>query len=288
MSKIKVKKPIVEMDGDEMTRIIWSMIKEKLILPYLDVELKYYRPGRQEPRRDRRPDHHRRGRGDQGARRRRQVRHHHAGRRARHGVQAQEGLALAQRHDPRHPRRHGLPQADHGQQHPARGAELEQADHDRPPRLRRSLQEPGVHRHRPGQGRAGLHARGRPGEARLTIHDFNGPGVVMGMHNTDKSIRSFARACLNYALSEKVDLWFGAKDTISKTYHARFKDVFTEEVAKHQGELDKAGLDLSLPADRRRGGADHEARGRHPLGLQELRRRRLLRHGGRGLRFSSA
>jgi isocitrate dehydrogenase len=64
----------------------------------------------------------------------------------------------------------------------------------------------------------------------------------MGIHNTDKSIRSFARACINYATSEKVDLWFGAKDTISKTYHAHFKDVFNEEVAKHKAEFDEAGI----------------------------------------------
>jgi isocitrate dehydrogenase len=74
------------------------------------------------------------------------------------------------------------------------------------------------------------------------IHDFTGHGVVMGMHNTEKSIRSFAKACINYALSEKVDLWFGSKDTISKQYHGFFRDVFGEEIEKVKDELKKAGI----------------------------------------------
>jgi isocitrate dehydrogenase len=76
----------------------------------------------------------------------------------------------------------------------------------------------------------------------LTVHEFRGPGVVMGMHNIESSIRSFARACLNYAVSEKVDLWFGAKDTISKTYHARFKDIFREEADARRADLERAGV----------------------------------------------
>jgi isocitrate dehydrogenase len=66
----------------------------------------------------------------------------------------------------------------------------------------------------------------------LRVHEFKGRGVIMGMHNTEPSIRSFAKACINYALSEKKDLWFGAKDTISKQYHGFFRDVFGEEVEK--------------------------------------------------------
>jgi len=81
------------------------------------------------------------------------------------------------------------------------------------------------------------------GEKRvMKIHDFNGPGVIMGMHNTESSIRSFAQACINNALSEKVDLWFGAKDTISKQYHGFFRDVFAEEVEKAKDALLQAGV----------------------------------------------
>ncbi len=76
----------------------------------------------------------------------------------------------------------------------------------------------------------------------VKIHEFKGAGVVMGMHNTEKSIRSFAQACIKYALSEKVDLWFGAKDTISKQYHGFFRDIFAEEIGKVQGALQSAGI----------------------------------------------
>jgi isocitrate dehydrogenase len=76
----------------------------------------------------------------------------------------------------------------------------------------------------------------------VKIHDFDGRGVVMGMHNTEKSIRSFARSCINYALSEKTDFWFGAKDTISKQYHGFFRDVFAEEVEKVRDKLAQAGI----------------------------------------------
>jgi isocitrate dehydrogenase len=79
-------------------------------------------------------------------------------------------------------------------------------------------------------------------ERRLLLHDFKGPGVVMGIHNLEKSIRSFARACIAYALSEKVDLWFSVKDTISKTYHAYFKDVFAAETASRRADFERAGI----------------------------------------------
>ena len=92
MPKIKVANPVVELDGDEMTRIIWQLIKEKLILPYLDIDLQYYDPRHRAPRRDRRQGDRRCRRGDQGNRRRRQMRDHHAGRGARQRVQSQEDV----------------------------------------------------------------------------------------------------------------------------------------------------------------------------------------------------
>jgi isocitrate dehydrogenase len=84
-------------------------------------------------------------------------------------------------------------------------------------------------------------ASGKP-ETKVLVHEFKGPGVLMGIHNTEKSITSFARACINYALSEKCDLWFGAKDTISKKYDARFKAIFADEIAKHKAEFEAAGI----------------------------------------------
>jgi isocitrate dehydrogenase len=79
-------------------------------------------------------------------------------------------------------------------------------------------------------------------ERRLLVHEFDSPGVVMAIHNLEKSIRSFARSCINYALSERVELWFSMKDTISKKYHAFFRDIFSEEVAARRAALDKAGI----------------------------------------------
>jgi len=76
----------------------------------------------------------------------------------------------------------------------------------------------------------------------LKIHDFTSRGVIMGMHNTEPSIRSFARSCINYAVSEKIDLWFGAKDTISKQYHGFFRDIFAEEIERAKDMLAKAGI----------------------------------------------
>jgi isocitrate dehydrogenase len=80
---------------------------------------------------------------------------------------------------------------------------------------------------------------------RLIINDFQGSGVAMGMFNTDQSITSFARACVTYALAEKTDLWFGTKDTISKKYHGRFRELFQAEVDRRKAELAAAGITYS-------------------------------------------
>ena len=77
---------------------------------------------------------------------------------------------------------------------------------------------------------------------RLIVHKFEGPGVVQGLHNTNKSIRSFAKSCIDYAIFEKQDLWFATKDTISKTYHARFREIFQEEVRNRKKDMKKSGV----------------------------------------------
>ena len=139
MPKIKVENPIVELDGDEMTRIIWEFIKDKLILPYLDIDLKYYDLGIEN--RDETDDKVTVDAANaiKQARRRRQMRDHHARRSAREGIQPQEDVEVAERHDPQHPRRHRLPRADHLQERAAPGAGLDPADRHRPPRLRRPV-----------------------------------------------------------------------------------------------------------------------------------------------------
>ena len=161
MAKIKVKNPVVELDGDEMTRIIWSFIKQQLILPYLDVRARVLRPRHRAPRRDRRSRHGRSGRGDQAPRGGCQVRDDHARRGARAGVRPEGDVPLAQRHDPQHPRRGDLPRADRDLQHPAPGARLDQADRDRPPRLRRPVPRERHGGSGRGQADADVHSRGR-------------------------------------------------------------------------------------------------------------------------------
>ena len=139
MAKIKVKNPVVELDGDEMTRIIWQWIRERLILPYLDIDLIYYDLGDREARRDRRPDHGRGRQRDQEAWRRRQMRDDHARRGAGRGIRPQEDVEVAQRHDPQHPRRRRLPRADRDLQRAAADPRLDRPDRRRPPRLRRPV-----------------------------------------------------------------------------------------------------------------------------------------------------
>ena len=159
MSKIKVKNPVVELDGDEMTRIIWHLIRDKLIHPYLDVELQVFRPFDRASRRHQRPGDDRRGRGDQGLRRRRQMRDDHAGRSARQGIPSQGNVEEPERHDPQHPRRRHLPRADHLQERAAARSELDAADRHRPPRLWRPV--PRDRLQGPGQGPPDHPLRGR-------------------------------------------------------------------------------------------------------------------------------
>jgi isocitrate dehydrogenase len=241
MSKITVKNPIVELDGDEMTRIIWSMIKEKLILPFLDVKLKYFDLGIQ--KRDETDD----------------------------AITTESALAIKQ---------YGVgvkcatitPDAERVVEYRLKKAWpspngqirsiLDGTVFRKPIMVKnimpavRSWKKPII---------LGRHAYGdiyrsvelvvdTPGrvemvytplngpETRLLVHEFNSPGIVMGMHNLEKSIRSFARSCITYALSERVELWFSAKDTISKKYHAFFRSVFGQEIAARQVELDQAGI----------------------------------------------
>ena len=242
MAKIKVNTPIVEMDGDEMTRIIWAMIKEKLVLPYLDVDLKYYDLG--VTRRDQTDDK----------------------------ITTDAGNAIKE---------YGVgvkcatitPDKDRVTEYKLKKAWaspngqirsiLDGTVFRKPimvkniaPAVRNWKKPISIGRHAygdlykgvemvlPGAGRVEMIYTPADGgkEERAVIHEFKGPGIVMGMHNTDKSIRSFAKACINYAVSEKIDLWFSAKDTISKKYDAHFKEVFAVEVEACKAQLEKAGI----------------------------------------------
>jgi isocitrate dehydrogenase len=241
MAKIKVKNPIVEMDGDEMARIIWAMIKEKLILPFLDVDLKYY---------------------DLGIRNRDETEDKITAEAAyaiqRYGVGVKCATITPDAERVREYRLKKEWPSPNGQIRSI----LDGTVFRKPilaknilPAVRSWKRPIVIGRHAYGDIYRGVELTvDRPGkvelvytptggsEVRMLVHDFESPGVVMGIHNLEKSIRSFARSCLRYALNEKIDLWFSMKDTISKKYHAFFRTVFGEEVAERQSELEKTGI----------------------------------------------
>ncbi len=240
--KIPVKNPIAELDGDEMTRVIWAFIKDKLILPHLDLKLDYYDLGIKE--RDRTDD---------------AVTVAAAKAIARVGVGVKCATITP---DADRVGEYGLKKAWPSPNGTLRGI-LDGTVFRKPILVRnikpavRSWEKPiviGRHAYGdlykamdfavPGAGLAELvfTPAGTGSPTRLAIHEFSGPGVIMGMHNTDASILSFAKACFAYALSERIDIWFAAKDTISKTYHARFKDIFAAEAARREGALRAAGI----------------------------------------------
>lgn len=239
---ISVKNPIVEMDGDEMTRIIWKMIKEKLILPHLSIDLKYFDLGIRH--RDETDD-------------RVTVEAAEAIKRYGVGVKCATITPNAAR-----VKEYGLKKQWPSPNGTIRSI-LDGTVFRKPiivgnvhPGVRSWKKPIIIGRHAygdiyknseltvPGPGRAELvfTPAGGGGQQTVLIHEFKGPGVVMGMHNTEKSIRSFARACIRYALSEKADIWFGAKDTISKQYHGFFRDLFADEVEQAKADIGNAGI----------------------------------------------
>jgi isocitrate dehydrogenase len=239
---IVVRNPIVEMNGDEMTRVIWGLVKERLVLPFLQVELVPF-------------DLHVKVRDETDD----QITVDAAQAIARYGVGVKCATITP---NAERVREYGLKKQWPSPNGTIRAA-LDGTVFRKPilvrnvlPMVRSWVKPIVVARHAygdiyknvelaiPGPGKAELLYTPDDGRAptRQVVHTFDGPGVVMGMHNLDRSIRSFAQACIAYALSEKMDIWFAAKDTISKTYHARFRDIFQEEVDGHRGELDAAGV----------------------------------------------
>jgi isocitrate dehydrogenase len=227
--KIKVATTIVEMDGDEMTRIMWQMVKQKLLLPYLDMNLEYY-------------DLHVKHRDDTDDKV--TVDSAHAIMKYGVGVKCATITPTEDR-----VREYKLKKAWKSPNATIRGI-LDGTVFRKPILVKNikpvvsSWKKPiiiGRHAYGdvysnvelciPGPGKAEIVFTPADGgqPLRKTINEFRGSGVIQGMHNTDKSIDSFAKACFAFALEEKVDLWFSTKDTISKTYDARFREVFDRE-----------------------------------------------------------
>ena len=222
-----MKTPLVEMDGDEMTRILWQKIKDKLILPYVDLKTEYYDLGLKH--RDETDD---------------RVTVESAEATLKYGVAVKCATITpnAQRVE-----EYGLKQMWKSPNGTIR-AILDGTVFRAPVVVKgvspcvRNWEKPiTIARHAygdvyknteyrvPGPGKAELCFTGEDGsEVRQTIMQFEGPGIIQGQHNTDRSIASFARSCFYYALSVKQDLWFSTKDTISKIYDHRFKEIFAE------------------------------------------------------------
>ena len=219
--------PLVEMDGDEMTRILWQMIKDELILPYVDLKTEYYDLGLA----------HRNETDDQ-------VTVDSANATLKYGVAVKCATITP---NAARVKEYGLKEMWKSPNGTIRA--MLDGTVFRAPILVKGI-EPGVRswekpitlaRHAygdvyknteikvAGPGRAELVFTTEDGtETRELIHEFKGPGILQGIHNTEKSIQSFARACFNYAVDTRQDLWFATKDTISKKYDHTFKDIFQD------------------------------------------------------------
>lgn len=240
--KIRMNTPLVEMDGDEMTRIIWKMIKDHLLEPFIDLKVEYYDLGLE--KRDETEDE----------------------------ITVQASNAI---------KKYGVgvkcatitPNADRVKEYNLKEmwkspngtirAILDGTVFRTPiivnnikPFVSTWIKPITIARHAygdvyrnvefkvEGPGKAELVFTSNKGEvSRQTIHEFNGPGVIQGTHNIDESIESFAKSCFNYALDIKQDLWFATKDTISKIYDHRFKDIFNDMYeAEYKEKFEAAGI----------------------------------------------
>ena len=242
MSKIEMKTPLVEMDGDEMTRIIWQIIKDELICPYVDLKTEYFDLGLKH--RDETND---------------QVTIDSAGATKRLGVAVKCATITpnAQRVEEYH--LHQMWKSPNGTIRSmldgtifrapivVKGIEPVVKCWKRPITIARHGYGDvykNVEYRVPGTGKAELVFTDAEGhEERRLIHDFDQPGVIQGMHNVDSSIEGFARSCFEYALSTHQDLWFASKDTISKIYDHRFKDIFADMYeAEYKERFEAAGI----------------------------------------------
>ena len=243
MTKIAMKTPLVEMDGDEMTRIIWQIIKDELICPYVDLKTEYYDLGLEY--RDKTDD---------------QVTVDSAEATKRLGVAVKCATITpnAQRVEEYHLKQ--MWKSPNGTIRAmldgtvfrapivVKGIDPVVSCWKKPITIARHAYGD-VYKNAemriPGPGKVELVYTTADGtETRELVHDFTGAGVVQGMHNLDDSIESFARSCFEYALSTKQDLWFATKDTISKKYDHRFKDVFADLYeAEYKEKFEALGIE---------------------------------------------
>lgn len=243
MSKIQMKTPLVEMNGDEMTRVIWQQVKDILITPYIDLKTEYYDLGLEN--REKTKD---------------QVTHDSAEATKKYGVAVKCATITpnAARMD-----EYNLSEMWKSPNGTIRAA-LDGTVFRAPilvkgvtPYIPTWTKPITIARHAYGDVYKNVELEVKEGakaELLVTnpdgtketalIHDFKGDGIIQGLHNLDKSIASFARACFNYGLDTKQDVWFSTKDTISKKYDHRFKDIFAEIFEnEYKEKFEAAGIE---------------------------------------------
>ena len=243
MAKIQMKNAIAELDGDEMTRVLWAVIKEKLLEPFVDLKTEYYDLGLK----------HRDDTDDK-------VTYESAEAIKRLGVGVKCATITS---NAARVKEYNLKQLTPSPNGIIRG-ELDGTVFRTPIFVKNvacavtSWKKPivlGRHAYgdvyknceikTPCAGKAELVFTGEDGkEIRKTIMEMKGPGIIQGIHNLDKSIESFARCCFNYALDQKISVWLGTKDTISKTYDGNFKEIFQRIFdSEYKAKFDEAGIE---------------------------------------------
>ena len=242
MKKIQMVTPLVEMDGDEMTRILWKMIKDELILPFVDLKSEYYDLGL--VHRDETAD---------------QVTIDSANATKKYGVAVKCATITPNTQRMSEYNLHQMWKSPNGTIRSMLDGTVFRAPITIPsisPAVKFWKKPITIARHAYGDVYKGVEIRAEEaGVAKLVfegesgkveeqiIHKFAGPGVIQSMHNTDKSIRSFAHACFKYALDIKQSIWFATKDTISKKYDGQFKAIFEDVFKEYEEAFKAAGIE---------------------------------------------
>ncbi len=242
MKKIQMVTPLVEMDGDEMTRILWKMIKDELIIPFVDLKTEYYDLGLV----------HRDETGDQ-------VTIDSANATKKYGVAVKCATITPNAKRMTEYNLHQMWKSPNGTIRSMLDGTVFRTPITIPsisPAVKFWKKPITIARHAYGDVYKSVDIRVEdPGVAKLIfegesgkreeqiVHTFKGPGVLQGMHNTDASIRSFAHACFKYALDLKQSIWFATKDTIAKKYDGRFREIFEEVFAEYKDAFEAAGIE---------------------------------------------
>lgn len=242
MKKIQMVTPLVEMDGDEMTRILWKMIKDELIIPFVDLKTEYYDLGLV----------HRDETGDQ-------VTIDSANATKKYGVAVKCATITPNAKRMAEYNLHQMWKSPNGTIRSMLDGTVFRTPITIPsisPAVKFWKKPITIARHAYGDVYKSVDIRvEEPGVAKLVfegesgkreeqiVHTFKGPGVLQGMHNTDASIRSFAHACFKYALDLKQSIWFATKDTIAKKYDGRFREIFEEVFAEYKDAFEAAGIE---------------------------------------------